>query len=105
MPTAIFGGHNLNRLAPVGDSGRRRFRLAPPQPGWLTGGCLTKYHTRKDSLVALLRLDHTEVEDLFIGAEKDFVPAPTGASVGTLRITVYDVVLLVRPGDVPHLPL
>src|SRR5262249_23001045 len=53
----------------------------------------------------MTRLDYTEVEYLLFGTEKHLVPAPVRSAIRTLRGTMHEVVLLIRPGDVPHSPL
>src|SRR5215510_5687883 len=53
----------------------------------------------------MTRLDYTEVEYLLFGTEKHLVPAPVRSAIRTLRVTMHEVVLLIRPGDVPHSPL
>src|SRR5262249_8952961 len=86
MPAAIFRCHNLHRVAPVREFGRGTFCLAPPQACTGRRRRRAEPDSRKHCFIALLGLDHTEIEDFFLGREKDLVLGPVAAAVDAFSV-------------------
>src|SRR5580658_3988129 len=105
MPSTVGRIQDLSRLTPVFEIGRRSRRLAPPKPR--RSGCsrFSQPNPRKNRLIALLPLDHAEIKNFFLGGNEYFMFAPVRPAVRALRKPLDQMVLHIRPGDVPHLPL
>src|SRR6185437_13383997 len=85
-------------------AGRGCLRAAPPQACFGWGLAAFDPDARKHRIEATATATNAEIEHLHVRGGEDGVGAPAGDAVFALGVAVYEVVVLIGSGDVPHSP-
>ena len=99
----IIARHDLDWLAPAAQYPRRIFRVTHHSPVSV-GISPRPIQTRANTASYSSSRCRTQKSNIFIPGAANSVPTPTAATIGALRVAVYQIVFLVGSRDIPHLP-
>ena len=104
VPASILSRHDLDWLAPAGQCSRRSLRSAPPQSSLGRRRASRDPDTREDRVESISSLADAEIEHLHFGWCEDRMLTPASSAVFAFCVSLHEIILMVRSGDVPHFP-